>query len=201
MSETPETPARMIGRLVRASLAVIAAVLVVAAFARVAYRTATAGDAKAGETVLTVMHWSGEGGQEEDKIVEDSLRAFEAANPGVRVKRLNPGDAGSFYTKLQTMMAAGEAPDVFYVGYERVANFASLDLLHPIDEFVAREETARKSGDATALDLGAFYPQTVDAFRFDGRRVGTGALYGIPKDFTPRILLCLCQLHLPSRIA
>jgi hypothetical protein len=101
------------------------------------------------------MHWSGEGGQEEDKIVEDSLRAFEAANPGVRVKRLNPGDAGSFYTKLQTMMAAGEAPDVFYVGYERVANFASLDLLRGIDEFVAREEEARKSGDTNALDLAA----------------------------------------------
>ncbi|MFM2165617.1 MAG: hypothetical protein RL325_2054, partial [Planctomycetota bacterium] len=95
-----------IGSMLRIGLAAVAALLVVAAFGRVAYCTATAGDAKAGETILTVMHWSGEGGQEEDKIVEDSLRAFEAANPGVRVKRLNPGDAGSFYTKLQTMMAA-----------------------------------------------------------------------------------------------
>ena len=101
---------RRIGSAVRAGLAIVASLLVLAAFARVAYRTATAGEHAAGETVLTVMHWSGEGGQEEDKIVEDSLRAFEAANPGVRVKRLNPGDAGSFYTKLQTMMAAGEAP-------------------------------------------------------------------------------------------
>jgi len=172
------------GFAVRAALVAVAAVLVFAAFARVAYRTVARADAKAGEIVLTVMHWSGEGGQEEDKIVEDSLRAFEAANPGVRVKRLNPGDAGSFYTKLQTMMAAGEPPDVFYVGFERVANFASLDLLRPIDEFVAREEAARAAGDATALDLGAFYPQTVEAFRFDGERVGTGTLYGIPKDFT-----------------
>ena len=184
MSGSSTTTARTIGTVLRTGLAVVALVLVVAAFARVLYRTATAGETAADETVLTVMHWSGEGGQEEDKIVEDSLRAFEAANPGVRVKRLNPGDAGSFYTKLQTMMAAGEAPDVFYVGYERVANFASLDLLRPIDDFVAREDAARKAGDATALDLAAFYPQTVDAFRFDGRRVGTGALYGIPKDFT-----------------
>ena len=172
------------GRMVRMMLAALAAILVFAAFARVAYRTVARGDGRPGEIVLTVMHWSGEGGQEEDKIVEDSLRAFEAANPGVRVKRLNPGDAGSFYTKLQTMMAAGEPPDVFYVGYERVANFASLELLRPIDDFVAREEAARAAGDANALDLGAFYPQTVDAFRFDGRRVGHGTLYGVPKDFT-----------------
>ena len=172
------------GFIIRAVLVAVAAVLMSAAFARVAYRTVARSDAKAGEIVLTVMHWSGEGGQQEDKIVEDSLRAFEAANPGVRVKRLNPGDAGSFYTKLQTMMAAGEPPDVFYVGYERVANFASLDLLRPIDDFVAREEAARAAGDENALDLGAFYPQTVEAFRFDGRRVGHGTLYGVPKDFT-----------------
>ena len=172
------------GFIVRAVLVAVAAVLVFAAFARVAYRTLTRADSTPGEVVLTVMHWSGEGGQEEDKIVEDSLREFEAANPGIRVKRLNPGDSGSFYTKLQTMMVAGEAPDVFYVGYERVANFAGLDLLRPIDDFVARETEALKSGDMDALDIDAFYPETVSAFRFDGTRVGSGTLYGIPKDFT-----------------
>ena len=184
MPDEPTGPRWTFGAVLRAALVAVAALLVVAAFSRVAWRVATRDGANPGEIVLTVMHWSGEGGQEEDKIVEDSLRAFEAANPGVRVKRLNPGDAGSFYTKLQTMMAAGEAPDVFYVGYERVANFASLDLLRPIDDFVAREAAARATGDAAALDLDAFYPQTVDAFRFDGRRVGHGTLYGIPKDFT-----------------
>ena len=188
MSDDATKPARSIGSALRAfatrALAIVAALLVISAFARVIYRTATAGSLKPGEIELTVMHWSGDAGQEEDKIVEDSLAEFERANPGVRVKRLNPGDAGSFYTKLQTMMAAGESPDVFYVGYERVANFASLDLLRPIDDFVAREDAARKAGDANALDLSAFYEQTVDAFRFDGSRVGKGALYGIPKDFT-----------------
>ncbi len=167
--------------MTRLMLVVIASLLVVAAFTRVAYRGITAAKLNTGEIELTVMHWSGEGGQEEDRIVEDSLHAFEAANPGVRVKRLNPGDAGSFYTKLQTMMAAGDAPDVFYVGYEGLANFAKLDLLLPLDKFVSREKT---SGLSDALDLDAFYPQTVDAFRFDGHRVGQGTLYGIPKDFT-----------------
>ena len=173
-----------VSRACRVALITVTSLLIHAAFARVIYRTFTAATSAPDEIELTVMHWSGEGGQEEDRIVEDSLHAFEAANPGVRVKRLNPGDAGSFYTKLQTMMAAGEAPDVFYVGYERVANFASLELLLPIDTFVARETEARNRGDANALDLTAFYAQTVDAFRFNGTRVGEGVLYGIPKDFT-----------------
>ena len=167
--------------IARGLLVAGAVLLVLAAFSRVAWRMLMRDNAHASETVLTVMHWSGDGGQEEDRIVEEALRAFELANPGVRVKRINPGDAGSFYTKLQTMMAAGEAPDVFYVGYERVANFASLDLLLPLDDFVQRESTVAKED---ALDLAAFYPQTVEAFRFDGSRVGSGTLFGIPKDFT-----------------
>jgi ABC-type glycerol-3-phosphate transport system substrate-binding protein len=169
------------GFAVRAALVAVAALLVFAAFARVAYRTVVRPDAKSGEIVLTVMHWSGEGGQEEDKIVEDSLRAFEAANPGIRVERINPGDAGSFYTKLQTMMAAGDPPDVFYVGNERVPSFAELGLLEPLDEFVARDAADPSPG---ALRLEEFFPQVVDAFRYDGEHAGHGTLWGIPKDFT-----------------
>ena len=130
---------------------------------------------------LVVLHWSGEGGPEEDEIVDNSLRAFEAANPGVRVRRINPGDAGSFYTKLQTMLASGEPPDVFYVGAERVASFSDMGLLEPLDGFL---ESDRASHVADEIKLEDFYPTTVSAFRFDGKTAGNGALYGIPKDFT-----------------
>ena len=132
-------------------------------------------------TELVVMHWSGDGGQEEDQIVDASLRAFEDANPGIRVRRVNPGDAGSFYTKLMTMLAAGEPPDVFYVGNERVPSFADIGLIRPLEPFL---EADRAANDPTAIDLADFYPATVDAFRFDGTASGKGALYGIPKDFT-----------------
>ena len=132
-------------------------------------------------TELVVMHWSGEGGQEEDQIVEDALRSFERDHPSLRVRRINPGDAGSFYTKLQTMMASGDPPDVFYVGAERIPAFVSLGLLAPLDERLSQD--ARLDA-ANRLDLADFYPATVAAFRYDGARSGSGALYGIPKDFT-----------------
>ena len=73
MLSDPAKASRTIGNLLRTGLAAVAALLVIAAFARVIFRAATAGNLKAGDIELTVMHWSGEGGQEEDKIVEDSL--------------------------------------------------------------------------------------------------------------------------------
>lgn len=158
-------------------LLIISGLLVIAAFAYVGHReiwqravhSLRSGDV---ETELVVMHWSGEGGQQEDAIVEHALERFYEANPGIRVRRINPGDAGSFYTKLQTMMAAGEPPDVFYVGAERVASFSNNGLLLPLDDFL------------TPGELDDFFPATVEAFRFDGQTVGNGTLYGIPKDFT-----------------
>jgi ABC-type sugar transport system permease subunit/ABC-type glycerol-3-phosphate transport system substrate-binding protein len=179
--------ARICAAVARSLLVGAAAVLVAWAFVRVGTREygrvtggtgAQAGDDRA---TLTVLHWSGEGGPEEDEIVEKSLRDFEAANPGLRVKRINPGDAGSFYTKLQTMMAAGEPPDVFYVGNERIPSFVTLGLLEPLDRFVAADAASAEPG---ALRIDDFYPQVVDAFRYDGTNAGRGTLWGIPKDFT-----------------
>jgi len=166
---------------VRWTLVSAAALLVAWSLWRVGARELRRLGASDGRTTITVLHWSGEGGPEEDEIVERSLREFEAANPGLRVKRINPGDAGSFYTKLQTMMAAGEPPDVFYVGNERIPSFASLGLLEPLDRFVQEDAGSREPG---ALRLDDFYPQVVDAFRYDGTNAGRGTLWGIPKDFT-----------------
>lgn len=162
-------------------LLIAAVALALWAFARVGVREFGRAFASREGIEITVLHWSGEGGPEEDEIVERALAEFMQANPGVRVRRINPGDAGSFYTKLQTMMAAGEPPDVFYVGNERIPGFGSMGLLEPLDGYLQRDAA---SGDPRALRLEDFYPQVVDAFRWDGTTLGKGALLGIPKDFT-----------------
>ena len=172
---------RLLAKPIRTLLGVVAATLVVWAFARVGARELSRVGAADPRTEIVVMHWSGEGGQEEDRIVEDALAQFERENPSIRVRRINPGDAGSFYTKLQTMMASGDAPDVFYVGSERIPAFVSLGLLAPIDHLIEQD---RERAVPDPIDLDGFYPSTVAAFRFDGERTGVGALYGVPKDFT-----------------
>ena len=168
---------QVLGRVARCCLLVISILLVLWAFARVGIREASRFAGNGSDTELVVMHWSGDGGPAEDAIVEQAWRD-RRANPGIRVTRLNPGDAGSFYTKLQTMMAAGTPPDVFYVGAERLASYADAGLLLPLDDWVGVEGTAED------FQLDAFYPATVDAFRFEDGKVGQGRLWGIPKDFT-----------------
>ena len=146
--------------VLRRLLALVSALAVAWAAVRVARRDLLSGDAGSEQVVLTVMHWSGDAGQEEDRIVEDALRAYEQAHPGVRVERINPGDAGSFYTKLQTMMAAGTPPDVFYCGDERLPSLASMGVLRPLDDLI---EADRERGRGAGLD--DFYPVVLDAYR------------------------------------
>lgn len=172
-----------IRRALRGGLAVVAVLAVVGAFGWKSWRVVTTRllDRSGAEVELVVMHWSGEGGPEESAIVERSLRAFEAAHPGVRVRRINPGDSGSFATKLQTMLASGDPPDVFYVPFEKVPQWSSIGLIEPLDERIAEDA---RNGVSNAVALSEFFPAVVDAFRFDGERAGRGALYGVPKDFT-----------------
>jgi multiple sugar transport system permease protein len=173
--------ARVIARSFQGLLAAGALVLIAWAFITVGVREFGRLSSSDQRTELVVMHWSGEGGQEEDAIVEAAIARFSAENPSIRVRRINPGDAGSFYTKLQTMMASSDPPDVFYVGSERIPSFVDLGLLLPVDDFLNADEAQNTP---ERLDLRGFYPATVAAFRFDGEKSGQGALYGIPKDFT-----------------
>ena len=105
--------------------------------------------------VLRVMHWSGGGGKQEDAIVADSIDAFMAEHPGTRVIRINPGDPGQFYTKLQTMMAAGDPPDLFYMNFERLPVFVDADQLMELDPLIR---------DDSGFGLDDFFPSTVEAF-------------------------------------
>ncbi|MEC8558562.1 MAG: extracellular solute-binding protein [Planctomycetota bacterium] len=140
------------------------------AFARVAVREFQRIRGGGADSVeLVVMHWAGGGGQQEDRIVEDSLREFERRNPGITVRRIHPGDSGQYFTKLQTMMASGDPPDVFYMDFSRMPAFVGAGQLAELDGLVQVDD---------------YFQPTVDAFRWDGVRQGSGPLYGVPKDFT-----------------
>ncbi len=129
---------------------------------------------------LVLMNWSGGGGQKEEQIVADLIAEFEGQHPRIRIKRINPGDAGSYNTKLQTMMAAEVPPDIFYMGSERFPKFARAGQLARIERMI---EADRRAGRPT-LALEEFFENTVNCFRFDGTTSGRGPLYGVPKDFT-----------------
>jgi multiple sugar transport system permease protein len=131
---------------------------------------------------LTVVHW---GAPSEDKIVADLCAAYEKEHPNVKIDRINPGEHTR--EKLETMIASGEAPDIFYLDPLQLPRFARLGLLEPLDGYVAREPKGWFEG---------LFPGLRDAFRFDvsSGQVGTGPLYALPKDFVTLVMYVNEQL-------
>ena len=161
-------------------VAIGAVVLVLWSFYWVFSRPFRLAEESRDQVTLTVMSWGGDGGIKEEQIVESIMKGFEDTHPGIRINRINPGSAANFNTKLQTMMAAGVTPDVFYMSPDNFVKFADAGHLANIDELIAEDQAAGRE----TLNLDDFFQATVDSFRFDGQRSGRGTLYGIPKDFT-----------------
>src|SRR6185369_9907260 len=91
---------------------------------------------------------------------------------------------GDFRPKLKTMMAAGSPPDLFYMPADIFPEMATLKLLHPIDDFIAKDSAA---GNKALYD--DFFPKIIAAFRYDAKEgvIGQGPLFGLPKDFTTAV--------------
>ena len=123
---------------------------------------------------LTVLHW---GDPSEDRIVADLVAAYEKVRPDVRIIRINPGDPLTARNKLKTMLAAGQAPDVFYLPPDFMPELANAKIIRPLDSFVAAENP---------VWINDFVPIVLNAFRYDSATgtVGSGPLYALPKDFT-----------------
>jgi multiple sugar transport system permease protein len=174
-------PSSIIGQIVRVGVAVTASALLIYSFARVITRPFRTGSLREGQARVTMLHW---GDKTEDAIVEHLCRDFESLpeNRDIRISRINLGQAAAVNTKLQTMFAAGDPPDVFYLGYEKVADLANKDLLLDLDEMIARDKAR---GEPT-VDLDDYYPDVLRCFRFNSETglIGSGKLIGLAKDFS-----------------
>ncbi len=166
-----------LGRATRWLLALASALIVAWAFVDVGARLWRSEVSQRRDVTLRVLHW---GDADENRILQTLLDQYQETHPNVRIIRIHASD---FDPKLKTMFAAGTPPDLFYLRPESVAELASLKLIRPIDDYLAE---ARQRGNAGWLD--DFYPILLDVFRFDGERVGRGALYGLPKDFTTAVM-------------
>jgi len=63
------------------------------------------------QTLKLWSHWAGS--QDRRAFVEGAARAFEAANPGVKIE-FSWYDKPALYSALRTALRAGQAPDIFY---------------------------------------------------------------------------------------
>jgi len=111
---------------------------------------------QAGSLVLGI--WPGN--DPEWTTIEQLRQNFEAEN-GIPIEwRIY--DSANLSVQIQADLAAGTAPDAFYVDSSLVEQFVELGVLSPLDKSV--------------FNTSAFYQNTLDTFTFNG------TVYAIPKD-------------------
>ncbi|MDQ3461333.1 MAG: sugar ABC transporter substrate-binding protein [Deinococcota bacterium] len=116
---------------------------------------------------ITFATW---GGTEDLDIYEELIADFEAANPGVTVTVNHIPSAGDYEQNLATLIAAGNAPDVFFINNISMPGFAAQGA------FMSLEDRAAE------FDLDDFFPGHLDAFRYEGE------LIVVPRDISNLVL-------------
>jgi multiple sugar transport system substrate-binding protein len=98
--------------------------------------------------------------------MQEVIAAFRAEHPDIDVSiQLTPFT--TYWTRIQTSIVGGGAPDVFWMNAPNIAKFARYDTLLPL--------TDRLAGDG--LTLAEHPPNLVELYRRDGEQ------YGVPKDY------------------
>jgi multiple sugar transport system permease protein len=168
-----------IAKSIRLLLAGISACIVVWAFMTVIARAVRHWSSLQERPIeLTILHW---GDPAENRIVTDLVDEYQKLNPKVKIIDIHASDMRS---KLKTMLAAGTPPDLFYLPPDLLPELAELKLIRAIDDDLKQDFS--ENGQAWFDD---YFPILIDAFRYNSKthEIGSGPLYGLPKDFTPSV--------------
>jgi len=103
------------------------------------------------------------------KDLDAIIAAFNAAHPNITVE-VQTASYDEYFTKLQTAVAGGTAPDTFELNYENFVTYASAGTLLDITS----------QAQATA---SSYYPRAYEVFAADGKQ------YGLPESFSDVLLL------------
>ena len=87
------------------------------------------------------------------------IRSFEEAEPEIDVQLVEASDREDLIARLSTSLAAGSPPDLFLMNYRFYGQFAARGVLEPLEPYAEGSD---------AFELSDFYPQALDAFRWDG---------------------------------
>lgn len=92
------------------------------------------------------------------------IAAFETATPDVKVEFIPVGKQKDHMAKLATGFASGEPPDLFLINFRRFGQFAAKGVLEDLGPRLVERGNYREAD---------FYPQTIEAFRYQGTLVCT----------------------------
>jgi len=111
-------------------------------------------DSASGEVSLLVF-----GDPPEINAYRTLITAFEEAEPDIDLQLIEASDREDLIARLSTSLAGGAPPDLFLMNYRFYGQFAARGVLEPLGPYA---EGSKR------FELDDFYPQAVDAFRWDG---------------------------------
>lgn len=116
------------------------------------------------------------------------IAAFNEQYPNVNIK-VETAPFADYFTKLQTLIAGGTAPDVFELNYENFVTYADKGLLLDLSPMMAADET---------LDPAIYYPRALEAFNYNGMQQGLPATFSTVVMFYNKELFDAAGLEYPN---
>lgn len=119
------------------------------------------GTAEGGQVELRMMWW---GDQKRADITNEALKVFQEKHPNIKIVGEFAPSSG-YFDKLNTQLASGTAPDIFFLG-GNVVDYAKKDVLLNLDPHVGNE-----------LNLDGMDTTMVEYGRLDGKlqHISSGA--------------------------
>jgi multiple sugar transport system substrate-binding protein len=119
----------------------------------------------------TVVTYGTPGSAIEDAAWEPVFKAFNESQSEIeaRYMPLGGGYGPDYLQNLQTRIAAGNAPDVFFILDGYVAGFAERNVIDPLDDYVAN----------AGIDLGSYFNAHIEGLKHNDQ------LWGLPRDGAP----------------
>lgn len=123
-----------------------------------------------GRTQDVTVSYGTPGGVVEDEAWTPVFDAFNAQSDiEARYEPLGGNYGPEYLQNLQTRIAGGNAPDVFYIPEEQLAAFADRNVIVPIDQLVQN----------AGIVLEEFFPAHIERLRYKDQ------LWGLPRDGAP----------------
>jgi len=137
---------------------------------------------------LRVMFW---GSPNEVQDVKSAIDQFKQIHSHIRIVPIPV--SGPYYTKLDSMLAAGDPPDIMYVSDSRLAQLAHDHVLKNLYPMIAARLNAGRM-----RWFNEYYPKVLGAFRLGTRQ--HPAYYGLPKDFSTMVMYINVRLFRQARL-
>lgn len=147
------------------------------------------GDSASDSDQTEIKYYSFSATPDYEDQLNEMVEKFEAENKDIKVDvELVPYN--DYFTKLQTLMAGDQAPDVFELNYENFVSYAEKGALLDLDKYIEADEDF----DPSTMNKEAF-----EAYQYDGKQYGMVESFSNVVTFYNKDLFDAAKVEYPTK--